>query len=344
MGTVADYIGRKAAININILIYSISAGLMFFVHSLGFFIVLRIIAGLGLGGQWGNSMTLIAESVPDNYRGRAVAIGNVSWPIGTLLAAVFAFLIYPHVGWRVTFAIAAFPALFVFYVLKFVPESAMWKEKRAEIISSRKSHVPYLTIFNRAYIKTTLLILITMMFTMFSYWMFWTWLPTYLIKAHGFNLSKTSTWLIVSQVGAFCGYLFNGWIQDKIGRRVAVSSFLFLYAIATFVFLALVGNYSYVYVIIFFVGLFTGFYAAFGAVICENFSTEIRSTGTGFTYNLARGTSLIGPPLIVYVATRISWNVALTLPGVCAILAGLLIWILRETRCCSLVDVGKGSV
>ncbi|MDA8334487.1 MAG: MFS transporter [Peptococcaceae bacterium] len=205
MGTVADYIGRKTAININILIYSISAGLMFFVHSLGFLIVLRMIAGLGLGGQWGNSMTLIAESVPDNYRGRAVAIGNVSWPIGTLLAAVFAFVIYPHVGWRVTFAIAAFPALFVFYILKFVPESAMWKEKRAEIINSRKTHVPYLTIFNKTYIKTTLVIVVTMMFTMFSYWMFWTWLPTYLIKEQGFNLSKTSTWLIVSQIGAFCG-------------------------------------------------------------------------------------------------------------------------------------------
>ncbi|MDA8334525.1 MAG: MFS transporter, partial [Peptococcaceae bacterium] len=80
MGTLADYIGRRNAMMINILVYSLSTGLIFFAHSLSTLLVLRFFTGLGLGGEWGLGMTLVAERIPDRFRGRAVAFANIGWP------------------------------------------------------------------------------------------------------------------------------------------------------------------------------------------------------------------------------------------------------------------------
>ncbi|HUW65248.1 MAG TPA: MFS transporter, partial [Spirochaetia bacterium] len=77
MGTLADYIGRRSAMMVNILVYALSTGAIFFAHSLGTLLVLRFFTGLGLGGEWGLGMTLIAERIPGDFRGRAVALGNI---------------------------------------------------------------------------------------------------------------------------------------------------------------------------------------------------------------------------------------------------------------------------
>ena len=130
MGTLADYIGRRNAMMINILVYSLSTGLIFFAHSLSTLLVLRFFTGLGLGGEWGLGMTLVAERIPDRFRGRAVAFANIGWPCGTLLAAVFAYFVNPALGWRATFALAAFPALLVLWIRACVPESDLWKNVR----------------------------------------------------------------------------------------------------------------------------------------------------------------------------------------------------------------------
>lgn len=74
-------------------------------------LVLHFFTGLGLGGEWALGMTLIAERISTVSRGRVVALGNIGWLLGILLAAVFAYCLDPLLGWRITFVLAAFPAL-----------------------------------------------------------------------------------------------------------------------------------------------------------------------------------------------------------------------------------------
>ena len=130
MGTLADYIDRRYAMMINILVYSLSTGLIFFAHSLSTILVLRFFTGLGLGGEWGLGMTLVAGRILDRLRGRTVAFANIGWPCGTLLAAVFAYFINPALCWRATFALAAFPAVLALWIRACVPESDLWKNVR----------------------------------------------------------------------------------------------------------------------------------------------------------------------------------------------------------------------
>lgn len=335
MGTLADYIGRRKALMINILIYTISTGAVFFADSLTTLLVLRFCTGLGLGGEWALSMTLISERIPAIFRGRAVAMGNAGWPLGTLLAALFAFYLEPAIGWRATFAVAAFPALLVLWIRQYVPESELWlalKESGQKTEKQEQGQVSLVEIFSRRYIRHTVLVFLAVLCTMFSYWMFWTWLPTYLVKTLGFTLNKSSLWMIVTQVGAFCGYMVNGYAQDKLGRRFAMSFFSIGEAVLIIVFLAVVTNAGYMYAIVFLLGFFTGYWASYGSIITETFPTRIRSTAAGVTYNSARAINLFGPVIVTSVAAATSWNVALAMPAAGALLAGLLIWTLPETK------------
>ncbi|MCS5695715.1 MFS transporter [Desulfofundulus thermocisternus] len=333
MGTLADYIGRKKALMINILVYALSTGAVLFANSLTTLLVLRFLTGLGLGGEWALSMTLISERIPAGFRGRAVALGNAGWPLGTLLAAVFAFYLYPALGWRATFALAAFPALFVLWIRQYVPESELWLATRKTGQRQKtQNQVSLLEIFSKKYVRYTLLVFLAILCTMFSYWMFWTWLPTYLVNTRGFTLSKSSLWMIITQIGALAGYMVNGLAQDKLGRRFAMSLFSIGEAVMIGIFLALVTNAAYVYIIVLLLGFFTGYWASYGSIVTETFPTRIRATAAGVTYNCARAINLFGPVIVSSIAAATSWNMALAMPAVAATLAGLLIWTLPETK------------
>ena len=315
-----------------ILVYALSTGAIFFAHSLGTLLVLRFFTGLGLGGEWGLGMTLIAERIPGDFRGRAVALGNIGWPLGTLLAAVFAFYINPALGWRATFALAAFPALLVLWVRAYVPESALWQTARKVRKELQREPVSLLTIFAKKYVKYTLLVFAAIVCTQFSYWMFWTWLPTFLVKTRGFTLSSSILWMIVTQLGALAGYVTNGILQDKVGRRAALCCFSVGEAVMMVIFLAVATNSAVMYLMAILLGFFTGYWASYGSIVTENFPTRIRTTAAGVTYNLARAVSFVGPLLITSVAAAASWTTALSLPAVGALLAGILVWTLPETR------------
>jgi len=341
MGTLADYIGRRSAMMVNILVYSLSTGLIFFAHSLITLMVLRFFTGLGLGGEWGLGMTLISERIPGDFRGRAVALGNIGWPLGTLLAAVFAYFINPALGWRATFALAAFPALLVLWIRSYVPESELWKTvRKAE--QNLKRHPPTLmTIVSKRYVRYTLLVFAAILCTQFSYWMFWTWLPTFLVKTRGFTLSGSILWMIVTQVGALAGYVTNGITQDRLGRRSALCLFTVGEAVMMVIFLLIVTNSYFMYLMALLLGFFTGYWASYGSIVTETFPTRTRSTAAGVTYNLARAVSFVGPVLITSVAAAASWTTALFLPAVAALLVGILVWTLPETTGCDASGSGQ---
>ncbi|KLU62410.1 putative niacin/nicotinamide transporter NaiP [Peptococcaceae bacterium CEB3] len=333
-GILADYIGRKKTLMVNMLIYALSTGAVFFAGSLGTLLVLRFFTGLGLGGEWALSMTLISEKIPAGFRGRAVALGNAGWPLGTLLAALFTYFLFPLVGWRTTFAIAAFPALMVLWIRHYVPESQLWLDaKKSSTRPGRpREKVPLLEIFSKTYLRKTLLVFLAILCTMFAYWMFWTWLPTYLVRTRGFTLAQSSLWMIITQIGAFAGYMVNGWIQDRLGRRLSMSLFSIGEAAMIVIFLVLVTNSAYIYAVVFLLGFFTGYWASYGSIVTETFPTRIRATAAGVTYNFSRAINLVGPFIISSVAVAAGWNLALTLPAFAALLAGLLIWTLPETK------------
>ncbi|MFD2722449.1 MFS transporter [Ignatzschineria indica] len=107
-GMLADKFGRVRVFNWTILLFSIFTGLAAISTSAEMFTIFRFIAGLGLGGEFGIGMTLVAETWPAHKRSRATAVVAIGFQVGIVLAALVS-LLSPYIGWHGMFLIGALP-------------------------------------------------------------------------------------------------------------------------------------------------------------------------------------------------------------------------------------------
>src|SRR3982074_2278103 len=130
-GFLADRVGRKRALMLSILTYSIcsfASGLSTRVLMLAVF---RFILGLGMGGEWNTGATLVAETWPDELRAKAISVVQSSWAIGFALAALVSGIVLRYASWRYVFFVGILPALITLWIQNRVPESQMWLDHDA---------------------------------------------------------------------------------------------------------------------------------------------------------------------------------------------------------------------
>jgi MFS family permease len=254
---------------------------------------------LGMGGEWATGAALVAETWPSEHRGKALGIMQSSWAVGYALAAAITALILPLWGWRAVFFVGVLPALLTFWIQHRVEEPEIWKKSVAEE-KQRASRAGLSEIFRRPLLKNTLVTTLTNAGTMFAWWGLFTWIPAYLgmpADQGGLGLSviKTSTWIIVMQVGMWLGYVSFGFISDRIGRKKTY--IIFLFAAAALVLLYSSARQNIVLLLlgplVAFFG--TGYFSGFGTITAEIFPTRIRASAQGFTYNIGRGLSALAP-------------------------------------------------
>jgi MFS family permease len=347
-GFLADRIGRKRALMLSILTYSIcsfASGLSTTVLMLAVF---RFILGLGMGGEWNTGATLVAETWPDELRAKALSVVQSSWAIGYALAALTAGIVLRYANWRMVFFVGILPALVTLWIQNRVPESEMWKdhrrlsvEKNPYPVSSVSSVVKvfdFAAIFRPPYAKSTVVLLLLNFFGLFAWWGLFTWIPPYLSLpaaqgGRGFGVMGTTTLLIVLNLfGMFPGYISFGWVADHLGRRK--SFILYLFAAAVLVPLyAMARSQAALLVLGTIVAFFgTGFFSGSGIIGSEIFPTRVRARALGFTYNGARALSCVAPWIIGWVgqAKGLSW--AFYLCGAAFFLASLMATQLPETK------------
>src|SRR5437762_7617073 len=127
-GFIADRIGRKRALMLSILTYSICSFASGLATSVAMLAAFRFILGLGMGGEWNTGATLVAETWPTELRAKAISIVQSSWAIGYALAALVAGIVLHYANWRMVFFVGIMPALVVLWIRRGMPESQMWQE------------------------------------------------------------------------------------------------------------------------------------------------------------------------------------------------------------------------
>src|SRR6185312_7337414 len=110
-GLLADRYGRRKLLIWNILFYSLIEVLSGLAPSYGVFLFLRLLYGIGMGGEWGVGASLALESVPARLRGLLSGLLQEGYALGNILAAVAYFTIFPHYGWRMLFFVGGLPGL-----------------------------------------------------------------------------------------------------------------------------------------------------------------------------------------------------------------------------------------
>src|ERR1700737_882462 len=145
-GVIADYIGRKRAMMLAILAYSIMTGLSAFAWDWVSFAALRFLVGLAIGSEWVTGTSIVSELWPDKNRGKGVGLMQCGFGIGFFLAS-FAWLFINPLGpgaWRIMFLLGVAPALLTLWIRRAIPESDKWErvnERRAAATERKRSGV-----------------------------------------------------------------------------------------------------------------------------------------------------------------------------------------------------------
>ena len=221
-GRIGDKWGRKPALMLDILCYSIIGALAAFSPNLWVFLVLRALFGIAMGGEWGLGSSLAMESIPPQARGTVSGVLQSGYPSGFILAAIAYGLIYGRtfgdytVGWRGMFLLSVLPAFVVLFIRSSVPESPAFEASQAHekpplwaTVTQHKGLVLYM-------------VLLMMCFNLFSHGTQDLY-PTFLQKQHNFDPSTVSWITIVANLGAITGGLTFGHWSEKIGRVNAIT-------------------------------------------------------------------------------------------------------------------------
>jgi MFS family permease len=332
-GVVADKVGRTRALTLTILIFSLCSLGSATAQDLLQLIVWRSLLGFGMGGEWAAGAVLVSETWPPEHRGKAIGIMQSGWALGYILAAVLAGLALPTLGWRGLFALGGFPALFVLWVRRHVPEPDVWVARPRD---ERRGN-PFAEIFGKALIGRTLLACVLTTAVMFAYWGLFGWLPSFLGKpveegGAGLDVVKSIAWLVPVQLGAFAGYLSFGFLAGRFGRRPTFVAFLLTSAALAPVYGLLAREQWFLMLIgpvLGFVG--SGYFSAFGALLAELFPTRVRGTGQGFTYNAGRALSAAAPPTVGALADAHGMGVALAFTSLFFVAGALTMLLLPDT-------------
>src|SRR5580704_8132366 len=131
-GWLADRYGRRTPLMIDVLLYSVVEVLSGLAPSYGWFLFLRALYGIGMGGEWGVGASLAMEAVAPKWRGFFSGLLQEGYAFGYLLAAAAFFFIFPHFGWRALFYTGGLPALLTLFIRAKVPESKAWERHRPQ--------------------------------------------------------------------------------------------------------------------------------------------------------------------------------------------------------------------
>ena len=127
---MADRFGRRPALMVDIIAYSVFELASAFAPSLKVFLIMRVFFGIAMGGEWGVGAALAFETLPAEGRGFFSGVLQEGYVVGYLMAALVYGTLFPFIGWRGLFVVGALPAFLVIYIRSKVEESPAWLQGR----------------------------------------------------------------------------------------------------------------------------------------------------------------------------------------------------------------------
>jgi MFS transporter, SHS family, lactate transporter len=222
-GLMADRYGRRLPLMIDVLFYSVIEVLSGFAPNYTTFLILRLLYGIGMGGEWGVGASLAMESVPAKWRGILSGVLQEGYALGNLLAAVAFWTIFPHRGWRAMFFLGGVPALLTLFIRARVKESEAWRVHAL----TRKSWSAYFRDVAANWKRFLYLVVFMAMMNFMSHGTQDLY-PAFLQRGLHFSTQATAIISVVSMIGAIIGGVLVGLYSDHSGRRRAMIAAMLL--------------------------------------------------------------------------------------------------------------------
>lgn len=321
IGTLADLIGRRWAILISVVTFSVFTALLAFAPSPAVFGTLRFLAGLGLGGLIPTAATLVSEYSPARRGGSSITFMMTGYHVGGVLTALLAIPVLPTLGWRAMFVIGALPALvLVPLMLRNLPESpgflvARGRRAEAEGLAARYGidlepeavevqregraaeggrFGAIRTLFSGGYALGTMAFAVASFMGLLLVYGLNQWLPTIMREA-GYELGAALAFLLVLNVGAVIGLLFAGPVADRVGPKPATVVWFALAAVFLFL-LSVRMPFPLTYVAVTMAGVWVfSAQVLLYAYVSRHYPTSGRGTALGWAAGVGRVGAICGP-------------------------------------------------
>ncbi len=287
-GWLADRYGRKLTFMIGIVWCAVFSGLSGLAWSYAAMVAIQLLFGIGFGGEWTASATLLMESVPARARPLASAIMMSGYEVGFFAAAAAQAVILPRYGWRILFFIGILPALLAIFIRIGVPESPVWLKLRRDMASgaatSQKREPAWFRLTPAA-----LQALAFMAFMQFQNAAIYSFYPTLLRTVHGFTPESVFPAVAAYCIGSMIGKPLCGWAASRFGERTT----LFVYLVITVLAIVPFAGGTAPWMLLgaaFVMGMFgNSVFALVPHYLAQRFPSQSRSLGMGVSYAFAAG-------------------------------------------------------
>jgi len=333
-GPIADRFGRTRVLAASVLMYAVftgAAALSQNVWELGLF---RLLAGIGIGGEWALAGTYVAEAWPEDRRKMGAGYLQTGYYAGFFLAAALNFTVGAHFGWRAMFLCGLAPAFLSLYIVFNVKEPEAWA--KIAVVAVAKAASPLMQIFSPRYRRRTLVNAALLTVAIIGLWAGAVYEPTAVIalaKKQGMDTpaavrtASVATGLL--SIGTILGCLLVPYLAERIGRRATLAIYFVGMAICIWLSFGwafyLADGLTTFIAILFFLGFFGGNFATFSLWLPEQYGTAVRATAFAFTTSFGR---LIGAGVNFMLASMIHSYGSLGIPvatTAAAFVIGLLI-------------------
>jgi len=368
LGTIADRIGRRWAIVICILLFSVFTAAAGMTSDPVSFAVMRFLAGLGIGGVMPNVVAHMTEYSPKKIRSVMVTLMFSGYSVGSMLAALLGKGLIESYGWQSVFLAAGAPVLLIPFILKSLPESMPFLLKAGRIeelkhIASRMEpsyrpqasdrivvpaehkadNAPVKHLFQDGRGFSTLMFWLAFFMCLFMVYALSSWLTKLMIGA-GYSLGSALTFVLVLNFGAIVGAIGGGWLADKFHIKYVLVTMCALAAVS----LMMLGHKVPTEVLFFLVGLTGATTIGTQIVLCayagQFYPTAIRSTGVGFGLGIGRAGAILAPIVIgALVAMQLPLEQNFTAIAIPAAIAGFALLLINHGRSASAQHDAAGS-
>ncbi len=330
-GSVGDKIGRAKTLTLTVLIYSVCTGLSAFSTGFVDFALYRFLTGLGVGGVFGLSVALVADSVPDRARPHALgllqalsAVGNVT---AGLIAVTIGYLetskIAPGSAWRYMFVIGALPAFLCVFIQMRLKEPEKWVQAKAAGKISGVKFGSYTALLGdvrwRGRAIVGMLMCVSAVVGLWGIGFFSPELINDVVgkilkeqgvppeKLAGHRTMWTGINMILQNIGAFFGMIVFTKLAAKHGRKPIFVLAYICAMLATAGVFKFLDQKSDIFWMIPIMGFFQlALFAGFAIYLPELFPVSLRSTGTSFCYNVGRFIAASGPLFMGFLTAKLS--------------------------------------
>lgn len=328
-GMLSDRLGRVRVLTWTIVLFAVFTGLCAFAQGYWDLLFYRTIAGLGLGGEFGIGMALVAEAWPASKRARASSYVGLGWQVGVLAAALLTPLLLPAIGWRGMFAIGVLPAIAAYFIRKSLHEPDVFVRNAAR---SQTASPLKLLVKDGETAKLSLGMVILCSVQNFGYYGVMIWLPNYLSTRFGYGLTQSAVWTAVTIGGMAAGIFVFGHIADRIGRRPAFLAYMLGAAIMVVGYSRLTDPMALLVagaVMGFFVN---GMLGGYGALISELYPTAARATAQNVLFNIGRAVGGFGPVVVGALSLAYGFETAIALLAILYVVDIIALWMLIPER------------